>query len=270
MSNLIKAGLTKPAKKGEVEIGIRAFPKAEPAHEEAPAETVEEDEAAVQEEVNETSAEELLEQAKHEAEKIKQKAEEEAENVRKQAAMEEENAKQQLNELFEQAKENGYAEGYEEGQKAGEKAFKKKVKKAEETIKTAESERKQYLEESEPVIIELASAVANRVIKDGLQADETVWQQALAQALFEVQEQEEVKVYVSAERYNETVKHKDELVSLLSYSQELFIYPDANLNENDCIIETPFGRMDASIDNQLEELKTKLLERLKEDADARS
>ena len=42
---------------------------------------------------------------------------------------------------------------------------------------------------------------------------------------------------------------------------EMYIYPDNDLAENACIIDTDGERIDASVDSQLHELKTKLFER---------
>jgi flagellar assembly protein FliH len=43
---------------------------------------------------------------------------------------------------------------------------------------------------------------------------------------------------------------------------ELYIFPDDELEESSCIIESENGRMDASVDSQLQEIKVKLTELL--------
>ena len=43
---------------------------------------------------------------------------------------------------------------------------------------------------------------------------------------------------------------------------DFYIYPDDELEETSCIIESENGRIDASVDSQLEEIKIKLFEML--------
>ena len=47
---------------------------------------------------------------------------------------------------------------------------------------------------------------------------------------------------------------------LFSFVSLYNIFPDDDLKETDCIIESTFGRIDASVDSQLHELKLKLLQ----------
>lgn len=52
------------------------------------------------------------------------------------------------------------------------------------------------------------------------------------------------------------------MIALFPKELDFYIYPDEELSEMDCIIESANGRIDASIDSQLEEIKNKLIELL--------
>lgn len=80
-----------------------------------------------------------------------------------------------------------------------------------------------------------------------------------------MREQSEVKVYVHPFYYEMLVQQKDELRAVFNQPTDIFIYPDEQLTENGCVIETPFGRIDASVDTQLQQIKQQLLERLEEE-----
>lgn len=60
------------------------------------------------------------------------------------------------------------------------------------------------------------------------------------------------------------VKSKNELKTLVTNDTDLYVYANAELNEQDCFIESAFGRIDLSIDTQLEQLKEQLLDLLDE------
>ncbi len=58
---------------------------------------------------------------------------------------------------------------------------------------------------------------------------------------------------------------KQEIEQTIGNQASLSIFPNKELAKYSCIIETPFGQIDASIDTQLTELKTKLIDLLEED-----
>ncbi|MFB4475339.1 flagellar assembly protein FliH, partial [Oceanobacillus caeni] len=49
--------------------------------------------------------------------------------------------------------------------------------------------------------------------------------------------------------------HKQELTQLLENNLKLSIYVKEELDVNACIVEHPFGQIDASIDTQLSQIK---------------
>ena len=66
--------------------------------------------------------------------------------------------------------------------------------------------------------------------------------------------------------YEELLSKKEELMTIFSNVVNLFIYPDSDLSEDSCLIESSSGRIDASIDTQLSEIKVKLTELLESES----
>lgn len=207
---------------------------------------------------------ERLRRQREDIEASRKQAEEELQQARKRISEEEENSKQRLEQAFADAKKAGWKEGYEEGKEEGRTAWEQAVEEARDVISSAKEEYHYYLEKAEPVILDLALAAANRIIYKSLEDEDGTWLEIVKNAVKEVKDHEEVAVYVPASRLEETKQQRQEMENLLAYSQELMIFPDSSLNENDCIIETPYGKVDASLDSQLQELKEQLEEKLKE------
>lgn len=201
----------------------------------------------------ERKASQLIADAKEQARGLVEQIEYE----RQQALIEIEHAKQE-------AVDQGYREGFEQGQNEGFESYSNFITQAQEIIKQSEQEYERTLDSAEPVIVELATALARRMINIQLTDHPEIWSSLLKQVMTEVREHENVKIYVHPDWFERTVHQKEELEQLLSHTENLFIYPDAGLMKNGCIIESRYGRIEASVDKQLEELKKNLLEVLKE------
>lgn len=209
--------------------------------------------------------EQKIEEKKLEAEAIIKKAQEEAEKIQRQIHEQLQNAEQEQMQLFEQAKQSGFDEGYSQGQKEGLQSYNEFIEQAKNIVSMSEVQFNQQIEEAEPLIVELGVALANRIIGTELSEDHEKWNSMLRQVMGEVREHEHIKIYVHPDWYELTVQQKDELEQLLSHCEHLYIYPDAGLMKHGCVIETKHGRIDASVDRQLNELKAQLLAKLKED-----
>ncbi|WP_185819621.1 flagellar assembly protein FliH [Salibacterium salarium] len=205
-----------------------------------------------------------IQQEWQKAEEMKQQAQKELEQTRKKISEEEEDSKHRIEQAFSEAKDNGYKAGFEEGEKEGQHSYEKALQEVQNIISSAKDEHYHYLERAEPVILDLALAVANRIIYESLEDRDGTWLEIVKNAVKEVKEHEEVTIYVPVSRYEETKQQRQEMENLLAYSQELVIFPDNILGDSDCVIETPYEKVDASLDSQLKELKEQLEERLKE------
>ncbi len=205
-----------------------------------------------------------LEEAKQFATRLREEAEKEAMQIREAIEREKEAARAEIEAAIENGRQEGYKEGFAQGQIDGKNTYEETIIKAQQIVRLAEREYEKTIESAEHVIIELATELARRVIGKRVTEDETIWTSMLEQVMTEVREHEDVKLYVHPDWYEHTVQQKQELEQLLSRTEKLFIYPDAGLEENGCIVETRYGRIDATIDRQLLELKKQLLQKLEE------
>lgn len=77
----------------------------------------------------------------------------------------------------------------------------------------------------------------------------------------------EVDLHIHPGQYAFVMDNKEELDALFPNDTKCYVYPDDSLKPYQVYIESGSGRIDASIDIQLSELKAKLLELIGEDAE---
>ncbi|OIJ17834.1 flagellar assembly protein FliH [Anaerobacillus alkalidiazotrophicus] len=210
------------------------------------------------------SAEDELEKVRLEAEKLLSDAQLEYERVQQKINEEIIESQKRAEELFKQAEEKGYNEGFQHGLHEGQRQYETAIEEAKDIVTSSRKDYFHRLEEAEPVIVQLAIKVAEKIISESLENNQEIWLSIVKDVINEVREQEHVKIYVHPQCFELTLNHKEELRLLLPNCENLSIYPDLHLEENGCTIETPYGKIDASIDSQLSEIKYALLEKLKE------
>lgn len=200
---------------------------------------------------------------------------EEADNIRKEAENEYQQFQQRMNDelianqeqaeqLFKQAEDNGYNEGFQNGLQEGQKQYEAFIQEAKDIVAASKNDYFKRLEEAEPTIIHLALKVAEKVITETIEEKDERWLSVVKAVINEVREQEQVKLYIHPNWYELVMSYKDELLLLVPNCDHLYIYPDVHLDEHGCTIETAYGKIDASVDSQLTEIKRTLLAKLKE------
>lgn len=256
LSKLIKSDYAKHPTLGEKTIKLRTVERAikSPANKDSELKDQSQSEVQYKEQICAIQIEkEDLEQSKKEfqAEVDKWHSERETEKKR----MEEE-----AELTFNQSAEQGYQDGLEQGKQE----YSSLIDRAKETVDQSKVDYHNKIAESSPVMLDLAFTIARKVIGDTFKTDDSAWLILVKEAVTEIREQEEVKIYIHPSWYETTLQQKKELQGIALHTRELLIFPDDSLTENDCLIETPYGQIDASVDSQLRELKRVLVEKLKE------
>ncbi|MBY0120696.1 flagellar assembly protein FliH [Bacillus sp. S/N-304-OC-R1] len=196
-------------------------------------------------------AEEILRSARHEAEQIREKLDEniqdfELEKVR----------------ITESAKESGFAAGFEEGREKGYLEYHDVIQLARSVVDSAKADYRSHVESSDREILEIGIKVAGKILGKTIEENGEEFLTLVKRALKEARENQEVQLHVNPIHFDLLLANKEELKMLFPREVDLFIYPDDELVESSCVIESVNGRIDASIDSQLEEIKRKLIEML--------
>ncbi len=221
------------------------------------------DEDAVTAETMEEEArhiiDEMMKLAHSEAETIRDEAKAEAQTMLDEAAVQAEDVK-------EFARNEGYKAGYEAGEQAAQVAVREEmanelqqsVAQAEKLIAAAKFEGQEMILAAERQIIEITLAIASKVLAREIEENPMVILPIVKTALAKVKDQDEFNIRVEPEDYEVLLHAKHDLQMMLGRDQGITITADRTLAKGDCIIETPYGNVDAKIDTQLENVKKAL------------
>lgn len=220
----------------------------------------EDDEAKIQRLKKEAA--DLLEEAESEAARIKAEAEMFLQEQQERLRAEDQEWRLKMEQELEMAKQEGYETGFQSGVNQGLEDWKKQLDEVKHFIEKTKHDYYQVLSEAEPQMILLAMKAADKIIGQKLEETPETWISIVKQLVKEAREFEEVKLYVPVDWFDLTVQHREELKNMLQSTASLFIYPDESLKENGAVIEFPFGKIDATLDVQLKEIRDKLLEQI--------
>lgn len=162
--------------------------------------------------------------------------------------------------LQQQAYDEGFQAGFMEGRDKALADMASALKLANETTELSYKNANKYLNSQERVILELAIRSAERIIGKLIEEDDATYLAIVRRALKEAREMKEVKLYVSLEYFGVVSDHRNELASIFPPDVPFLIFANDDFEATECIIETNHGRIVVSIDEQLNELREKLVE----------
>ena len=184
----------------------------------------------------------------------------EIENTKRYIEQQHQEWEEQKSSLQQAAYEEGFAQGVEEGRSKIEADMLHAITKANETMKIAHENAALYLQHQEQVILELGIKTAERIIGVKLDESEELFLAIVKRGLKEAREMKEIKLYVSPAYFKLVSENREELSSIFPVDVPFMIFVDEDMGAQDCYIETNHGRIVVSIDEQLQELRLKLVE----------
>jgi flagellar assembly protein FliH len=211
----------------------------------------------------------------HQAQKIIADAEQQANAIIQNARLELQQIQIQIEEdqnrwqyekeqLIQLAKEEGYQTGYQQGKEEAYQKYQSLIQEAQKIVDAAKKDYEDHIHSSESTILMIAMKVAERIIGTKLQENNELFGSLVKRAIKEIREHSDIVIRTHPKFYDVVLSQKKEILSLLQKEKDIYVIPDDELEENSCIIDSSFGRIDASVDSQLSEIKEKLLELLGE------
>lgn len=161
--------------------------------------------------------------------------------------------------LADEATAQGFEHGKQQGYTQAEADFAEKRLEMEELIREAYSEKAKIVQEAETFLLSLSVRIAERVIKQELKQNEEQLLSIVKQALKHIDESEDIIMQVSLDDYPVLLPFLEELKTYVRADCELKMIPVANVESGGCMLHTPSGSYDVTIDSQLEEIKKHLL-----------
>ncbi|WP_211745948.1 FliH/SctL family protein [Paenibacillus sp. Marseille-Q4541] len=210
---------------------------------------------------------EMLGNAKDFAERQVREAAEEAERMlqeaREQIASWWEERRLQDEHLMDALRSEGYQQGYQEGADKAkdelQRYMEEKMVEAQEVLNDAYEAKEQIIQEAEPFLVELSSAIAEKIIDHELSTEPTLTIDLIRKNLARKREQGVITLCVSPKEFSFVQAAREELTFAIDSQAELKILPDASVKDKGCVIRSSFGSVDARIDTQLTEIKKELI-----------
>jgi len=217
---------------------------------------------------SEAIAQQVIDDAKTAAEELLQSAADEAKRILNEASAQVETwwDERRLEDLrvVEESRQSGYEAGYREGLRQSETEMFEKydslLQEARHLVEEAHHVKERVISEAEPFLVELATAVAKKIIGEHLAVDPEWTKAQVKRTLERRREKGLITLCVAPSQFSKMQDARAELTLAVDSEAELVIVPDATVDEGGCVVRTSFGSIDARIDTQLSELKAALME----------
>jgi len=156
--------------------------------------------------------------------------------------------------------EQGYAEGYAQAEQEVKQLWEARMQEAKSLLEQAYLMKEQIIQEAEPFLVELSTAIAEKIIAKQVEAAPELALELAKRSLSRRREQGVIALCVAPQQLAFVQAAREELSMAIDSQAELQILPDATVRDHGCVIRSSFGSIDARIDTQLEEIKRELIQ----------
>lgn len=123
--------------------------------------------------------------------------------------------------------------------------------------------KEKMLERSQPDMLRLVFAIAERVVQANVKIDPDVITRTVKQAINLAVSAEEFHIRINPDDLQVVNDHKPLFIASLSGLSNIEFVPDESLTRGGCILESPLGRVDATMEAQIEAISNCLQEATK-------
>ena len=163
------------------------------------------------------------------------------------------------NEFYERGFNEGKEKEYAERKDYIDTHFSDQFKIIDTLLNNVKKKEENAIKEVEEKIIGLALSISEKIIHKSIEADPTIVEEIVTEALSHLVENESLILKVSAKDFEFINAQYERWMDLAGSSKEFKIEIDKRLNSGDCFIETEGGIIDASISSRLDVLAEELL-----------
>jgi len=153
-----------------------------------------------------------------------------------------------------QAREEGLAQGLEKGKQAVTAELESVIQKLRRAYMDIEKYRQQLYLKAETESVELALAVARRIIGQEISLDRQIVLNVVKGALDKVINHEKVKIRINPQDLEAVQTALFEFLPHVEKLENVHFEADAAITTGGCVVETNFGTVDARIESQLDQI----------------
>jgi flagellar assembly protein FliH len=152
-----------------------------------------------------------------------------------------------------------FAKGYEQGERAGAEAGATRaeamLRRLAETIQELAEVRRAMVHQTERQMVQLALAIARRVVRREVSLDSDLTLTMARVALDRLGDSTSLTVRLNPDDFEATCRRREALLA----GSHVTVTPDASVSRGGCLVQSDFGYVDASVDAQFQELARALL-----------
>jgi len=153
-----------------------------------------------------------------------------------------------------------YRKGFAEGAEFQKKEFQPTLEAVTTLIRTIPLVRKEMIEDLEEKIVQLALAVAEKILNQEVLTRKDVIMGVLKGALKNVADAEGMKIRLHQDDFRYMMEIKQDFLQSIDGVRNVVFEEDASMKKGGAVVETMFGEVDARLENQLKEIKEAILE----------
>lgn len=163
---------------------------------------------------------------------------------------EQEKIQREARKIKEDASQEGFQQGREEGREVAAGKAITLLTGLEQTLSQAIQEKDDVIVQAEKQILELAIAIARKIVRTEIQLNPAVIEETLKQAIGKVTDRDSVTVYINVKDLERVTKRRNEVLRHLDPGSRVTVVEDENIEPGGLIISTQLGNIDATIRGQ--------------------
>lgn len=150
--------------------------------------------------------------------------------------------------------EKGFAQGEKDGFELGEQKAIKVIQNIENLFDEVQNLKHEILKQNEKEILDLIFSVAEKMVYHNLKSNETAVKDAIFNALELAVEKSKVVINVNPDDYDCVEKLRPELFKNDKALKSIVVTSDPSITRGGCLLETPYGDVDAGVETRLDKI----------------
>jgi flagellar assembly protein FliH len=199
-----------------------------------------------------SKVEEMFERAQRGAQSIVEAAHRSAARIVDEAHQQAETIAEKLEK---EATDRGFAEGHKKGSADGQRL----LAEAEAVLEDAKQHRQEIIPSVEGEVVELIAKLLSKLLANTIEINPQVVTMLVRGQLLNMNATGNVTIRVSPEDYDEVVSRREEIASAVDASVKIEIVKDVTFKKAECILETPLGSVDISLESSYRTLRENLM-----------
>lgn len=163
-------------------------------------------------------------------------------------------AQEKASALEREAYEKGFAQGEKDGVELGQRKALKLLENIENLLRSMDSLRQEILAHYEREIVELVFAIAQKVIHRNIRSDDAAIEGTVLSALKLAAEKSKATLRVNPEDFDYVEELRPEFFAAVKELKALTVTSDPSITRGGCLLESPYGDVDARVETQLDKI----------------